>query len=156
MPLATNDQHAHAMSLLKRQHSRSAGFEPSSYAPIAQAFSELPDGERHKLRVKFDLVYFENLPYTKYPKLCELESRHGVSVGTSYVNENAGKEFIHYIAESKRQELRKTLAIAKFFAQQIQVTLTMKLSLLCALTLTRAMTRFTHVWSNSLLCDHTV
>ena len=33
----------------------------------------------------------------KYPHICELEACHGVSVGTSYVNENAGKEFIHYI-----------------------------------------------------------
>ena len=50
------------------------------------------------------------------PNLCELETCHGVRVGTSYVNENVGKEFIHYIAESRRQELKKTLANAKFFS----------------------------------------
>ena len=99
--------------------SQSAGLGPSSYAPIAQAFNKLSDDEREKLRVKFDIAYFiatENLPYTKYPKLCELETRHGVRVGTSYVNENAGKEFIHYIAELRRQELKQTLANAKFFS----------------------------------------
>ncbi len=107
------------MSLLKQQRSQSAGLGPSSYAPIAQAFSKLSDDEKDKLRVKFDIAYFlatENLPYTKYPKLCELETRHGVHVGTSYVNKNAGKEFIHYIAKSKRQELKQTLADAKFFS----------------------------------------
>ena len=62
--------------------------------------------------MKFNIVYFlaiENLRFTKYPKLCELETHHGVRIGTSYVNENAGKEFIHYIAKLKRQELKETL-----------------------------------------------
>ncbi len=58
----------------------------------------------------------ENLTFTKYPKVCELEARHGVRVGTSYVNENAGKELIHYIAESRRQELKQRPANAKFFS----------------------------------------
>ena len=116
---AQNDQHTHAMSLMKKQRAQSAGLGPSSYAPIAQAFNKLSDDERATLRVKFDIAYFlatENLPYTKYPKLCQLETRHGVRVGTSYVNENAGKEFIHYTAESRRQELKATLANAKFFS----------------------------------------
>ena len=61
-------------------------------------------------------VAIENLPYTKYPKICEQEMRHGVCVGTSYVNESAGKEFIHYIVESKRQEMKQTLSNARFFS----------------------------------------
>ena len=51
---AKNDQHAHAMSLLKKQRSQSAGLGPLSYAPIAQAFSKLWDVAREQLRVKFD------------------------------------------------------------------------------------------------------
>ena len=58
----------------------------------------------------------ENLPFTMYPKICELEAHHGVCIGTSYINENAGNEMIHYIAESRRQELMKKLANAKFFS----------------------------------------
>ena len=112
-----SDQHSHAMALLKKQRSQSAGLGPSTYAPIAQGFSKLSDDERKKLQVKFDISYFvatENLPFTKYPKICELETRYGVNVGTSYVNENAGKDFMHYIAESRRQELKEKLAKAKF------------------------------------------
>ena len=41
-----NDQDAHAMSLLKKQRSQSAGLGPSSYVPIAQAFNRLSDDER--------------------------------------------------------------------------------------------------------------
>ena len=51
----------------------------------------------------------------KYPHICELEARHGVSVGTSYVNESAGKEFIHYIGISRRADLKQRLANAKLF-----------------------------------------
>ena len=104
---------------MKKQQSQSAGLGPSSYAPIAQAFNKLPDDEREKLRVKFDIAYFiaiENLPYMKYPKLCELETRHGVCIDTSYLNETAGRDFIHYITDSRRQELKQTLEKAKFFA----------------------------------------
>ena len=99
---ARNDQHTHAMSLLKKQRALSAGLVPSSYAPIAQAFAKPSDEEREKLRAKFEIAYFvsENLPFTKYLHICELEARHGVSVGTFYVNEYAGKEFIHYIGIS--------------------------------------------------------
>ena len=40
---ARNDQHTHAMSLLKKQRALSAGLVPSSYAPIAQAFAKPSD-----------------------------------------------------------------------------------------------------------------
>ncbi len=89
-----------------------------SYAPIARASNKLPDDERETLRVKFDIAYFvaiKNLPYTKYPKICELENRHAVCVGALYVNETAGKDFIHYIADSRRRELKQTLENSKFF-----------------------------------------
>ena len=68
---ARNDQHAHAMSLSKKQCSQSAGLGYSSYIPIAQAFNKLSDADRCRegaVTVKFDITYFvatENLPYTK-------------------------------------------------------------------------------------------
>jgi len=52
----------------------------------------------------------------KHPKICEPETRHGVNIGTAYVSENAGKDFMHYIAESRRRELKQTLANARFFS----------------------------------------
>jgi len=61
---AQNNQCAHAMRLLKKQGSKSAGLGPSSYTSIAQAFNKLGYHEREKLRVKFDKAYFvatENL-----------------------------------------------------------------------------------------------
>ena len=84
---AHNDQHKHAMSLLTKKRAKSSGLTAVSYAPIAKAFNKLPEDERERLTVKFDIAYFmstEKLPYTHYPKICEFESRHGVQVGTSY------------------------------------------------------------------------
>ena len=57
------------------------------------SLSKLPDLEKAQLSVKFDLAYFiarKKMSFNKYPKLCELEARHGVAVGTAYTNEVAG------------------------------------------------------------------
>ena len=116
---AQSDQHGHAMLLMRKQQSKAAGLPPQSYAPIAQALNKLMDNEREKLRNKFDIAHFvatQKLPFTMYPQICELEVHHGVCLGTSYINETAGKEIIHYIAESRRQELKQKLAQAKFFS----------------------------------------
>ena len=116
---AQNQQHLHAMSLLRKRNAEAAGLDPLSSTPIAKAFNNLPDEEREKLRVKFDIAHFvatENLPFTKYSKICELEAHHGVELGNSYTNETSGKEMIHYVAESRRQELMKKLGDASFFS----------------------------------------
>ena len=59
----------------------------------------------------------EQLAFRKYPRICKLEARHGVNLGSSYLHENAGKEFAHYIAESRRQDLLSTITKAKFFSR---------------------------------------
>ena len=116
---ARNDQHTHAMSLLKKERAEASGLAPASYAPIAKAFNTLPEDERERLKVKFDIAYFvatEKLAFTKYPKICDIEARHGVRVGTTYRSDMAGKDFMHYIAEGKRKDLLQMLAKATFFS----------------------------------------
>ena len=83
------------MMLLKKQRAKSTRLFPSIYVPIAQAFTTLSNEERGKLRVNFDIAHFvvtEKLPFIKYLQICELESHHGVDLGTLYINENAGQE----------------------------------------------------------------
>ena len=43
----------------------------------------------------------EGIPFTKYPVLYQLESRHEVDMGLAYNNYVAAKCFTHYIAESQ-------------------------------------------------------
>ena len=58
----------------------------------------------------------ESMPLRKYSRLCELEARHRVEIGSTYTNDNAGKTFVHYIAESRKQELVDDVKKAKFFS----------------------------------------
>ena len=105
--------------LLRKEQGRAAGLGVTSYAPIAQAMSKLPAEEKGKLRKKFDIAYFvatKKLPFTKYHDICELEARHGVDLGTLYVNKSAGRTFCHYIAEGRKENLVETLRKAKFFS----------------------------------------
>lgn len=116
---AKSDQHVHAMNLLRKEQAQAQGSSVATYAPIAQSLNTLCEDERRKLRTKFDITYFvatEHLAFLKYPKICELEERHGVNLGSAYRHENAGKEFVHYIAETRRQNVFTTLSKAKFFS----------------------------------------
>ena len=122
-----SDQHTHAMMLLKKEQAQSKGCSATSYAPIMKALHELPKEMKARLRVKFDIAHFvatEKLAFSKYPSICELETRHGVDVGATYTNENAGKTFCHFIAESQREELAESLSNAKFFHFSWMVPLT--------------------------------
>ena len=55
---AKSDQHAHAMDLHRRELARWKGLGTTSYSPIAQALSTLPEDNKKKLRMKFDIAYF--------------------------------------------------------------------------------------------------
>ena len=65
------------------------------------------------MRKKFDVAYFvatEQLAFRKYPQICALEMKHGVDLGSSYLHEKSCREFVHYMAESKQQDLNTTLS----------------------------------------------
>jgi hypothetical protein len=93
------DQHKHAMALVKKEQAQSQGLGAAAYAPIARALQTLPEDDRKQLRHKFEIPYFvatEKISCKKYPKLCELEAKHGDDVGTTYTNEVAGQSFVHF------------------------------------------------------------
>ena len=54
------------------------------------------------------LLLHENC-LSNYPALCELEEKHGVTLGSAYCNKNSGKDFCHFIAESKHKDLIQNL-----------------------------------------------
>ena len=105
---AKTDQHVQAMKLQQMEVAQSRGVDSTAFMPIVQSLNTISEEERKKLRMKFDTAYFvavEQIAYQKYPKICELQIKHGVNLGSSYLNENAAKEFVQYIAESKRQSI---------------------------------------------------
>ena len=87
-----NQQHTHAMNLLKKNQAVAKGLGLSAYAPIVRVFNRLPDNERRRLRFKFNIAHLvatEKLSFLKYSQICELE----VDLGASYLNETPGKSF---------------------------------------------------------------
>ena len=76
------------MSFLKREQAKAQGASIVSYAPVIQSFASLSEDEQRRLRVKFDIAYFvatELLTFQKYPRICDLEARHGIDLGSSYL-----------------------------------------------------------------------
>lgn len=116
---ASSEQHGHAMVLLQKKAASAAGQSLTSSAPIVVALNSLPEDEKVRLRHKFDIAYFlavEKISFRKFPSVCELEARHGVSIGTTYTTEIAARSFTGFIAEAKRNELVFNLQKAKFFS----------------------------------------
>lgn len=70
-------------------------------------------------KIKFDVAYFiakEELPLSKFPKLLQLEERHGVTIGTAYRNDMSCSTFIAHIGEEMERNLREQLSSVKFFS----------------------------------------
>ena len=116
---AKSDQHTHAMNLHRWEKASSSGASAMTYAPIVRALNTLSQDERKMLANKFDIAHFvasEHLSFSKYAKICKLEARHGVDVGSSYLHRNACRDFVHSIAESKRHTLLSSISKANFFS----------------------------------------
>ena len=107
------------MLLLKRAQARDNGQDANSFAPIVKVLTQMSEKDKDMLRVKFDIAHFvatQQLSFTNYPVLCQLENKHGVDVGMAYCNQNTGKTFCHFIAESKRAELGGKIEKYIFFS----------------------------------------
>jgi len=83
---AKSDQHVHAMNLQRKEQAQAQGVSVALYAPIVQSLNTLSEDEHRNLKTKFDITYFvatEHLAFRKYPKICELEARYGVNLGSA-------------------------------------------------------------------------
>ena len=69
------------------------------------------------MKRKFDVAYLvanEKLSFKKYAGKCDLEKRHRVDLGTTYMNNVACKTFIHFIAQAERQQIGDILTKALY------------------------------------------
>ena len=53
------------------------------------------------------VVTKEELPFTKFVPIAQLEKRHGVELGQTYMNDHTCAEFIDSIAEVYEEELNE-------------------------------------------------
>ena len=74
---------------------------------------------REQVKEKFDISFLlakEHIPLIKYPAIHELEERRGIDLATSYKNRASGRNFVHYIAESQRQQFAGFPSISHFYS----------------------------------------
>ena len=116
---ATSEQHKVAMMRLRRDQAKES--EPIvSYSPIARSLMTMDTTVRERVKKKFDISYVlakESMPFTKYQALHQLEQRHGVDLGEAYKTRESARSFVHYIAESQRQQFHhKLLSQCNFYS----------------------------------------
>jgi hypothetical protein len=76
-------------------------------------------GAQERMMKKFDICFViakEDMAFRKYPSLHELEARHGVDLGQSYMTKDSARSFTHYIAENQRQEFKCSLSSSPFYS----------------------------------------
>ena len=86
---------------------------------VLLALTSLSEEEKVRLKHKFDIAYWlavEKVSFWKFSSICNLETWHGVNIGTSHTTETAAKSFTSYIAQAQRNELAVNLQKAKFFS----------------------------------------
>ena len=73
--------------------------------PMALALGKLKGESLGQMRCLFNTAYFvaqEDLAFTKFEKLCALQSLNGVKMGKQYINDKRPREFVGFIAEAMR------------------------------------------------------
>ena len=116
-----SDPHKAAMMYFRKDQAKSRNEPITSYSPIARSLlsSSIDPAVREQVKKKFDISFVlakEHIPFLKYPAIHELEERHGVDLGATYKNRDSARNFIHYIAESQRRQLRVSLASCHFYS----------------------------------------
>lgn len=115
---AQSEQHKAAMLKLRRDQAKSSNKSITSYSPIARSLLGMDDAVKDRMRKKFDICYVmakERMAFRKYPALHDLESRHGVDLGTAYKTKDSARSFTHYIADTQRQNFVQMLSTAQLY-----------------------------------------
>ena len=70
-----------------------------------------------KMERLFDIAYFvakREMLFTSFPHLCHLEIKHGVDLGSTYINDKACENFVLSIATQLKNELSCKLQKCRF------------------------------------------
>ena len=86
---------------------------------LPQALLTATEEVARKMEMLFDIAYFvakREMPFASFPHLCIFEKKHGVELGSTYMNGKACKTFVTYISEQLKHELSNKLQVSKFFS----------------------------------------
>ena len=110
---ATSGAHKAVMAMLKVKRSRVRGESAATSTMIRHFLSSMDDETRERMAKKFNVCFMmakESLPFTKYPALLELESRHGVDLGPACHTPDSTNTFTSYITKSQLQTFLNALS----------------------------------------------
>lgn len=85
--------------------------------PLGRATATAEKEECQRVSKLVDIAYTlakEELPFSKYPKIAELELRHGVKLGNSFVHEVKCKEFMDIIVTLMEEEVLELARSASY------------------------------------------
>ena len=112
-----SDQHKLALRISLEDSGNRPG--PSQESALVKAFSVQEKGTRDKLVKLIETSYFiakEELPFALFPKIVDLEKKHGVDLGNSYTYDKACGDFIDCIEQVEVNKLGETIANSKYFS----------------------------------------
>ena len=101
-----SDIHKKAVSL-ERQPTRTMN-EILRSTPIGRAVASASSEEKDRVSRLFEVAYMisrEEMPFTKFPAIMELEKRHGVCLGEKYQTEHKCQEFTSIFGETMSDDL---------------------------------------------------
>lgn len=107
-----SDSHKLTRKLEQEEEFRITPGPLPSYAAttIGRAIFKLNETEKGRISKLLEIAYViakEELPFTKFAQIANLEKKHGVDLGVTYLNDHACAEFIDSIAEVYEEELNQ-------------------------------------------------
>ena len=113
-----SDIHKKAVSL-ERQPTRTIN-EILRSTPIGRAVASASrSSEKERVSGLFEVAYMilrEEMPFTKFPAIVELDKRHGVCVGQTYHTEHKCQEFVSIIRETMSDDLVQALRSCRYMS----------------------------------------
>ena len=103
----------HAMSS-EAKHARE---RPMEERPMPAALMRLDGETLKKLEYLFNTAYYIaylKLPFSIFPQLSSLQKKNGLSLGNTYMNDHACKEFCQHISLTYKEDHIESLSTAKF------------------------------------------
>ena len=108
------------MGRLKSASAKAKGESLFANSTIGQSLATLDATTQARMRRKFNVCYMmakENIPFSKYPSVLELEDRHNVDLGPAYRTPDSTKSFTAFIAVCQRNDfLGKLKKCSHFFS----------------------------------------
>ena len=101
---AGSKAHKNAMERYFTERNEVRAPSDADQTTLLSAFKGGDKRSNEQTKKKFEVSYFvakEELPFSKYERILDLEEIHGVDIGASYRNDKACAEFVDYLGEDQ-------------------------------------------------------